>query len=131
MNKIRTKVEKIAENGGISKIEGRFGAQKLVAVALELPSHIAEGKEAFFVFKETEVGLAKNLSGEISFSNRFEGRIARVETGSMLAKISIDIEGANISSIITSDAAKRLNLASGDVVTAFVKATEVSIEEAK
>ncbi len=129
MNKIKAKVKEIETIEGITKIVSNFGANTLKAITLELLQNIKVGEEAFFVFKETEVGIAKNLNCEISFSNIFEGKIEELNLGKILSKVAIKIESAKIASIITTDAAKRLDLKVGDTVKAFVKATEVSIEK--
>jgi len=128
MNRLRVVVKKIDTLEGITKIVASCGNIPLSAITLELPKNIEAGNEAFFVFKETEVGIAKNLSGEISFSNLFEGKIADLTKGKILTKAVIDIGGEEIVSIVTTDAALRLRLEINDTVTAFVKATEVSTE---
>jgi molybdopterin-binding protein len=128
MNKLKAIVKKIETLEGITKIVAISGNITLSAITLELPKNVAVGKEAFFVFKETEVGIGKNLSGEISFSNLFEGKIKSLTKGKILTKAVIDIGNEEIASIITTDAAARLCLELGDTVTAFVKATEVSTE---
>jgi molybdopterin-binding protein len=128
MNKIKATIESIETVEGITKIVSVFGEKTITAITLEPPSAIKIGNEAFFIFKETEVGIAKNLSGEISFSNIYEGKIVSLEIGKMLSKIVVVVGSEKIGSIITTGAAKRLELAVEDTVQAFVKATEVSME---
>jgi molybdate transport system regulatory protein len=128
MNKLKAIVKQIETLEGITKIVAMCGNISLSAITLELPKNVEVGHEAFFVFKETEVGIAKNLGGEISFSNLFNGIVVSLTKGKILTKTVIDIDGEEIASIITSDAAARLRLELGDTVTAFVKATEVSTE---
>lgn len=128
MNKLKGIVKTIETLEWITKIAAICDNLPLTAITLELPKNIEVGHEAFFVFKETEVGIAKNLSGEISFSNQFRGKVESLTKGQILTKVVIDIGGKEISSIITTDAATRLCLEEGDSVMAFVKATEVSME---
>ncbi len=128
MNKIKAVVKSIETVDGITKIVSNFGASSIKAITLEPPSAIQIGHEAFFIFKETEVGIAKNLSGLVSFSNIFDGKIVSLEIGKILSKAIVAVGDEKIGSIITTDAAKRLNLAVSDSVKAFVKATEVSLE---
>lgn len=128
MNKLRAIVKKIETLEGITKIAATCDNLPLSAITLELPKNVDVGCEAFFVFKETEVGIAKNLSGEISFSNLLTGKIISLIKGAILTKATVNIGDKEINSIITSDAAQRLCLEVGDNVTAFVKATEVSME---
>ncbi len=128
MNRLKVIVKKIETLEGIAKIVAVCGDIPLTAITLELPKNIEAGHEAFFIFKETEVGIAKNLSGEISFSNLFNGKLIGLTKGKILTKAIIDMKGERIASIITNDAATRLCLEVGDTVTAFVKATEVRAE---
>jgi molybdopterin-binding protein len=128
MNKLKAIVKKIETLEGITKIIAISGNIALTAITLELPKNVAVGKEAFFVFKETEVGIAKNLCGEISFSNIYEGKIVFLEIGKILSKVIVAVGSEKIGSIITTDAAKRLGLGLDDTVQAFVKATEIGVE---
>jgi molybdopterin-binding protein len=128
VNKIRAIVKSIETVEGITKIVSTFDKNNIKAITLEPPINIKIDNEAFFIFKETEVGIAKNLSGEISFSNIYEGKIVTLEIGKILSKVIIAVGSEKIGSIITTDAAKRLGLKPDDTVQAFVKATEVSME---
>jgi molybdopterin-binding protein len=63
----------------------------------------------------------------ISGRNKLFGKIVEVRYEGLLAQISIDIGGQAITSIITSDAARDLDLKKGVSVYALVKSTEVMI----
>ena len=63
----------------------------------------------------------------ISGRNKLFGKITEVRYDGLLAQISIDIGGQAITSIITSDAARDLDLKKGVSVYALVKATEVMV----
>ena len=63
----------------------------------------------------------------ISGRNKLFGKITEVRYDGLLAQISIDIGGQAITSIITSDAARDLDLKKGTSVYALVKATEVMV----
>lgn len=128
MNKIEAEVCEVVTADKITKIEGRFEDNKIKAVTLEPPYGINKGERAFFVFKETEVGLAKNFSGEISLSNRFRGELVSLSFGKILTRACVKVGSFEITSIITTEAAERLDLSIGDEVAALVKATEVSLE---
>ena len=45
----------------------------------------------------------------------------------LLAQVKISVGGQTLTSIITADAARELNLAVGETVAALVKATEVMV----
>jgi molybdopterin-binding protein len=63
----------------------------------------------------------------ISGRNKLFGKIVEMRYEGLLAQVSVDIGGQVITSIITSDAARELDLKKGVSVYALVKATEVMI----
>ena len=79
------------------------------------------------LFKETEVGLAKNLSGQISLRNRFGAKIQKIERSFILSKITLDYKGQLIRSIISTKSADEMRLKENDPVEWLVKSNEVSL----
>lgn len=71
--------------------------------------------------------LPKGLEYVISGRNQLIGRITKVEIVGLLAKVSLDIGGQTITSIITRDACRDLGLKKGQPAAALIKATEVMI----
>ena len=69
---------------------------------------------------------------KLSARNQFEGTVANVELGTVMAEVTVDVNGQQIVSAITRASAERLRLAQGQRVTVFIKATEVllGVEEA-
>lgn len=130
MNKIKALIDTIETHDGITRVLLTSGKNKLTAITLELPTSFKIGSEVNVIFKETEVGIAKNFKGEISFSNLLQGTILFLNKGKILSKVNIDVDGINIGSIITTNAVEQLTLGLGDEVKIFIKATEVSLEEA-
>jgi molybdopterin-binding protein len=63
----------------------------------------------------------------ISGRNKLFGKIIEMRYDGLLAQVSIEIGGQTITSIITSDAARDLDLKKGVSVYALVKATEVMV----
>ena len=63
----------------------------------------------------------------ISGRNKLFGKITEMRYDGLLAQISIEIGGQTITSIITSDAARDLDLKKGVSVYALVKSTEVMV----
>ena len=62
---------------------------------------------------------------KLSARNQFEGTVANVELGTVMAEVTVDVNGQQIVSAITRASAERLGLAEGQPVTVFIKATEV------
>jgi molybdopterin-binding protein len=65
----------------------------------------------------------RNASGR----NQLVGKIIEVKISGLLAKVVLEIEDQKITSIITSDAAREMQLRKGQTAAALIKATEVMI----
>jgi molybdopterin-binding protein len=72
--------------------------------------------------KKKPVGL-----DAISGRNKLFGKIIEMRYEGLLAQVSIEVGGQTITSIITSDAARDLDLKKGVSVYALVKSTEVMV----
>lgn len=72
-------------------------------------------------------GYAAGLENIISGRNQLVGRISSVQVEGLFAKVTLDISGQRITSIITRDACRALRLRAGEVAAALIKATEVMI----
>jgi len=64
---------------------------------------------------------------QLSARNQIAGTVKSVKLGAIMAEIVIDIGGREIVSEITKSSVERLQLKTGDTVTAIIKATEVMI----
>jgi molybdopterin-binding protein len=63
----------------------------------------------------------------ISGRNKLRGSIKELRYEGLLVQVTIDVAGQEITSIITSDAARALSLKVGTPVYALIKATEVMV----
>ena len=63
----------------------------------------------------------------VSGRNQLVGRIADIKISGLLAKVVLEINDQRITSIITSDAAREMQLRKGQTAAALIKATEVMI----
>jgi len=63
----------------------------------------------------------------ISGRNKLHGSITELRFEGLLVQVTIDVGGQEITSIITSDAARALGLKVGTPVYALIKATEVMV----
>ena len=64
-----------------------------------------------------------------SIRNRLSGTIEKIVSDKVVSEIVIRTAAGNVTSIITTDSVKRMNLKEGDTVFAIIKATEVSVEK--
>jgi molybdopterin-binding protein len=72
---------------------------------------------------ETGTGLQEFISGR----NQLVGRIVGLKTIGLLTKVTLDVGGQIVTSVITRDACLDLKLKVGETAAALIKATEVMI----
>jgi len=72
-------------------------------------------------------GVGAGLEHVISGRNQLVGRIIKLQTVGLLTKVVLDVGGQSVTSIITSDASRDLDLKVGETAAALIKATEVMI----
>ena len=133
MNKLDAKIVAIETSDHIALIDLLVEGDTFTCVVIETPEtagYLRIGNGVSILFKETEVSIAKNLSGQISLRNQIHAAIRQIEKGRVLTKITLDYKGAAIGSVITTRSANQLGLKTGDVVIGLIKANEVSIMEA-
>jgi molybdate transport system regulatory protein len=130
MNILSGHIAAIEAHGSVAIVDVTVAEHRFTATLLGSPEHLANwktGQSVQLLFKESEVALAKNLSGQISLRNRMPGTIVAVEVGQVLTRAIIDMDGLMISSVITSRSARGLQLAIGDQVEGLVKSNEMSL----
>lgn len=129
MNRLHGIITAVESAGHIVLVDVAVNSEIFSAILLEAADgeRLRPGAEVTLLFKETEVSLAKNLSGLISLRNRIPARVRAVEKGKVLAKITLDYRGNDIVSVVTTRSAERLDLQAGDQVEGLVKANEMTI----
>ena len=132
MNKLRGRITHIESNDHVSLVDVDVMGDSFTATLLETPDdapYLRVGNVVEVLFKETEVSLAKGLSGLISLRNRVLTTVKQVRSGVILSEVVLDYRGQTISSIITTRSIKRLDIKQGDELEALVKANEVTLME--
>jgi molybdate transport system regulatory protein len=130
MNRLPGQIAGVEAVGSIALVEVAVRARRYTATLIGAGSELAswpEGMPVTLLFKETEVALAKNLSGLISMRNRIPARIAAIERGQLLTRVTLDADGHTIESIITTRSSHSLALAVGDMVEGLVKSNEMNV----
>ena len=64
---------------------------------------------------------------DLTTRNQLRGTVARVNLGSIMAEVEIDVDGQGFVAAVTRHSIERLGLAAGDAVTVLIKATEVML----
>jgi len=132
VNKLRGRITGIESNDHVSLVDVDVYGDSFTATLLETPEdspYLQVGSEVIVLFKETEVSLAKGLSGLISLRNRVNAIVKQVRSGIILSEVVLEYRGQTLSSIITTRSITRLDIKAGDEVEAMVKANEVTLME--
>ncbi|TQJ86628.1 molybdopterin-binding protein [Streptomyces sp. SLBN-31] len=91
---------------------------------------LTDGTAVRVLVKSTEVSLATAPVAGLSIRNQLPGTVTGLATGGAMASVKVAVQGAELTSVITKDAAQDLGLASGTSVVALIKATEISLATA-
>jgi molybdopterin-binding protein len=78
-------------------------------------------------FAKSQSDASSARFSKISGRNQLVGRVVELRIDGLLAQVVLAIGDQRVTSIITSDAARALELKKGDVAAALIKATEVMI----
>lgn len=129
MSKFIATIKKIQSIDNLNIVEFEFDGLTLKMMSLDLNDDVKIGKKVKLSVKPSNISIAKNLTGEISLSNKIVATIESLENGQLLTSVILKINDTSLESIITVDSSKRMNLQIGEVVTILIKASNLSIEE--
>lgn len=110
-------------------VEFDFQGLKLKMMSLDLNANVQVGKRVVLSIKPTNIALAKNITGDLSFSNQIVATIDSLIIGKLLSSVTLKTKEILFESIITVSSAKRMNLQQNDEVIMLIKASDVSILE--
>lgn len=130
MNRVSGTIAAIERAGSVCLIDVDAAGQRMTATLVGTgadTAHWRPGMPVQLLFAETEVALAKNLTGLISMRNRMPATVVAVERGKVLAKVVLDVAGNRIVSVITTRSSHTLALSAGERVEALVKANEMNV----
>ncbi len=127
MNQIDATLSDIQSINNLAVVTFKIKEQKMRMMSLGLNSSIPIGSKVTLGVKASSIALAKDLHGMISLSNQLKCIVKSVKNGVLLSSIKLSVDNLIIESIITLESSKRMNLKSGDNVTALIKASELSI----
>lgn len=130
MNKLTGKITQIQKSGAVMLVDISVDGQGFSALLIESAAHpdwLQNGKTVDLMFKETEVSVAKNLSGLLSNRNRMICTVKSINRDELLSRLELNFGKYVITSLITSRAVDALGIKTGDEVEALVKANEVSL----
>ena len=130
MNRLPGIITAIDRCGSIALIDVAAAGHQLTATLVDASGQAQlwqTGMAVTLMFAETDVALAKDLSGRISMRNRIHATVREIEHGQILSKVVFEACGHRLQSIITTRSTVSLALQVGDRVEALIKANEMSV----
>ena len=124
---IKAKISAIDENDGVSVFEFNAANLSLKMLSLENLQNLKIGDEVRLNFKSSDVFVATSPLLNCSVSNEIKVRISNIQKGEITSSLHLNAGEFEFESIITTASLKRLNLALGDQIYAYVKATSLYI----
>jgi molybdopterin-binding protein len=129
MSQLVATIKKINNIDNLNIVEFDFSGLTLKMMSLDLSDDMQIGKKVKLLVKPSDISIAKNLNGDMSFSNQLVATIESLENGELLSSIILKVNDVLFESIITKDSSKRMNLQKNDEVTILIKASNLSIQE--
>lgn len=129
MSQLVATIKKINNIDNLNIVEFDFFGKTLKMMSLDLSNDMQIGKKVKLLVKPSDISIAKNLNGDMSFSNQLVATIESLENGQLLSSVILKVNDVLFESIITKDSSKRMNLQKDDEVTILIKASNLSIQE--
>ena len=129
MSKLTATISRIQTLESLNIVSFTLGDESLKMMSLDLDESVVVGAKVSLNIKPISVAIAKNLIGELSYSNQLNSKIQAINKGELLCSIDLIAAGMIFESIITAESANNMNLQVGDTVSALIKANDVSILE--
>ena len=129
MNSLIATVSEIRNCDSLHIVKFESNSHILSMMSLELNDDIKTGVKVKLSVSPSHVAIAKDFSGDVSYSNRLPVSIISMNNGKLLSTLKLGFFDTVLESIITAESSKRLDLKVGDHVTALIKASELSISK--
>ncbi len=130
MNELNGHIKEIKYSKSISLVKVEVDQVLFSAIVIDTPEtahYLKIGHPVKVVFKETEVVIALEKNLPISLQNRMVGKIKALDKDELLCRLTIETKLGLITSIITANAVKQLNLSLGQEICAMVKTNEIML----
>ena len=124
---IKAKISAIEQNDGVSVFEFSAENLSLKMLSLENLQNLKIGDEVWLNFKSSDVFVATSPLLNCSVSNEIKAQISDIQKGQITSSLHLNAGKFEFESIISTASLKRLNLAPGDQIYAYVKATSLYI----
>jgi len=129
MNKLTASVVAIEAEKSLHIVSFESHGVALKMMGLELPKGLEVGSNVLLGVKSSHVAIAKNVEGDVSFSNQLRVTIDSIDAGKLISTVSVRFYDAVLQSILTRSSVERMKLQKGDQVVILFKASELFVLE--
>lgn len=127
MNQFTAMVTDIENIENLHLVSFEFGNQTIKMLSLELNELLEIESTAKLSVKSTNISIAKNFTGLISYANQLHAKVITVNNGRLLSSIQLSVEGFRFESVVTLEASLDMGLSDGDEVLVLIKCCEISV----
>ena len=129
MNSFPGQIAEINTNGAMSIVGVRMnGGEKLMSVVIDTPEsapYLKMGNKVNVLFKELEVAVSTQTELDISIENRIAGKIANMEMGVLLSRLTLETKLGEVIAIISTMSVGQMGLGKGMKVMMMIKLNEI------
>ena len=132
MNILKGIIKEIEVNGDLSIVRVSVGNRLFSTIVIDTPEtagFLKLDNEVKVIFKETEVIIGVGDMSGISLRNKLPGKVLQIDSDKLLSKLRMATDVGEITSIITANAVKQLQIVQGMEVTAMIKTNEILLSE--
>lgn len=129
MNKIEARVKDIQNLDSLYIVTFEWNGASVKMVSLDLDHTLAKGNDVVLGVNFTSVAIAKNFSGELSYTNQLDATISEIEKGALLSVVFLSYGDDTLESLLLTESIERLQLQAGDDVTMIIKANDIFMLE--
>ena len=129
MNKIEARVKEIQNLDSLYIVTFEWSGVAVKMVSLDLDHTLKKGDNVILGINFTSVALAKNFSGELSYTNQIEAKVSEVDRGELLSIVMLSYAENILESLLLTESVDRLDVKAGDSVTMIIKANDIFMLE--
>lgn len=129
MSNFKAKIIDIQSNDCLNIVSFDFQGCILKMMSLELNPDITIGTNVILSVKPTNIALAKDFHGLISYSNQIKSSVVSIKKGKLLSSLNLKAFDTLFESIVTTSSLQRMHISTDDTLIAFIKASDLFIQE--
>ena len=129
MNQLKATITQMESCDNLNLLTLSCGEQSIKILTLELNPNLKVGSHVKLSVKSTDIAIAKNCNGMLSYTNQLKAKITHINRGKLLSSIRVDIEDFELESVIMLESCLNMGLKVGDEVVVLLNSNSISICE--